>query len=407
MCKMEMTENESHRDTGPLNENGAALVISLMFLAILAMLGTTAVIMTTTDMQIGNNYKTNTQASNAAQSGIAEARQRLRSTSAIRITDSSPTDPNWETYIGTDALAQNLPQYDSGDPITASIHDFTDLDYAVQIRHLAWEDPPGSGTYVVVYWGDDGVGYNRRNKTDGKNIYEITSYGISTNGGNATNSVEVTQAPPVNPVAALYVEGPVDVNSENAEVDGYDNCGGSNNLPGVATTESMVSADDPVHDQHESITGNPNVQYDVSDLSIQEVIDTYKSMADYTVSGGNYSWENWGSPTGTPLTPDCSESNIVYVSGNIKLMQSTGCGILLVDGNLDAQAGFQWYGIVFVSGCLKYTGNAASDGIYGAVFCGSSCESDITGNVKLHYCSAGVQNAVSGLPFRTLSWKDE
>ena len=37
------------------NENGAALVIGLMFLAIPAMLGTNAVVMTTTDMQIGGH----------------------------------------------------------------------------------------------------------------------------------------------------------------------------------------------------------------------------------------------------------------------------------------------------------------------------------------------------------------
>ena len=59
------------------NENGAVLVIGLMFIAILAMLGTTAVVMTTTDMQIGANYKTSVQASNAAQAGINEAIYRL------------------------------------------------------------------------------------------------------------------------------------------------------------------------------------------------------------------------------------------------------------------------------------------------------------------------------------------
>lgn len=59
------------------NENGVALVIGLMFIAILAMVGTTAVVMTTTDIQIGGNYKTSVQASNAAQAGISEALYRL------------------------------------------------------------------------------------------------------------------------------------------------------------------------------------------------------------------------------------------------------------------------------------------------------------------------------------------
>lgn len=55
------------------NERGAALVISLMFLAILGLLGTTAVVLTTTDMQIGANYKTNAIAFYDADAGAIYA----------------------------------------------------------------------------------------------------------------------------------------------------------------------------------------------------------------------------------------------------------------------------------------------------------------------------------------------
>lgn len=59
------------------NENGAALIIGLMFLAIIAMAGSTAVILTSTDLQIGANYKTSVEARNVAQAGINEALYRL------------------------------------------------------------------------------------------------------------------------------------------------------------------------------------------------------------------------------------------------------------------------------------------------------------------------------------------
>jgi Tfp pilus assembly protein PilX len=39
------------------NEKGAVLPIGLMFLAIISIIGTTAVIITTTDLKIGTNYK--------------------------------------------------------------------------------------------------------------------------------------------------------------------------------------------------------------------------------------------------------------------------------------------------------------------------------------------------------------
>ena len=60
------------------NENGAVLIVGLVFMVLLAMLGLTAVVMTTTDMKIGGNYKTNAQASTVAQAGIDEALYRLR-----------------------------------------------------------------------------------------------------------------------------------------------------------------------------------------------------------------------------------------------------------------------------------------------------------------------------------------
>jgi len=59
------------------NENGAALVIALMFLTIVGLLGTTAYVITTTDIKIGANYKASVQASNVAQAGINEALYRL------------------------------------------------------------------------------------------------------------------------------------------------------------------------------------------------------------------------------------------------------------------------------------------------------------------------------------------
>ena len=52
------------------NEQGAVLVISLMFLVILGLLGTTAVVMTTTDIKIGENYSDSQKALFNADAGI-------------------------------------------------------------------------------------------------------------------------------------------------------------------------------------------------------------------------------------------------------------------------------------------------------------------------------------------------
>ncbi len=56
-----------------INEKGFVLPLGLMFLAIITILGTTAVILTTTDLKIGSNYKQSVQAFYDADAGIQYA----------------------------------------------------------------------------------------------------------------------------------------------------------------------------------------------------------------------------------------------------------------------------------------------------------------------------------------------
>jgi len=59
------------------NEKGMVLPLGLMFLAIIAILGTTAVIVTTTDIKIGSNYKKSQQAFYAAEAGTSQAMYKI------------------------------------------------------------------------------------------------------------------------------------------------------------------------------------------------------------------------------------------------------------------------------------------------------------------------------------------
>jgi len=87
------------------NERGAALVIGLMFLAILALLGSTAILLTTTDMQIGGNYKTNAQVSYDADAGVNYAIAKMEAgLKASPQTFSLPT-----TVGGTSPFTYTVP----------------------------------------------------------------------------------------------------------------------------------------------------------------------------------------------------------------------------------------------------------------------------------------------------------
>ncbi len=87
------------------NEKGFILPLGLIFLAIIALLGTTAVMVTTTDLKIGTNYKTAKQAFYAAEAGINAAISKIEdfifgATESLFDTDVK-VDPTSSSYMAT------------------------------------------------------------------------------------------------------------------------------------------------------------------------------------------------------------------------------------------------------------------------------------------------------------------
>lgn len=129
------------------NENGVALVIGLMFVAILAMVGTTAVVMTTTDMKIGANYKTNVQVSNIAQAGISEALYRLGLFDDSAAT--TPQAPPYGSMINVNKLLNNnaaisidpnkLLENSIDDDGNGVINDISDLNFNGAYDNRNWQ----------------------------------------------------------------------------------------------------------------------------------------------------------------------------------------------------------------------------------------------------------------------------
>ena len=400
------------------DEKGMVLPLGLMFLAIIALLGTTAVIVTTTDLKIGSNYSTSEQAFYAAEAGIEEARARLRKNAdvLIRIDDGHPTSDEWMRYIGTDVKAQGKG-WINGNPMHAKVNSLSDLDYVVEIKHQT--DTSGN----VLYWGDpDGDGSSQRN-SDGtysgnKNIYLVTSEGFS---GTSTKTIEVEMRrdPPITVPAALYVEASTEIKGNKTHIIGTDSCG-SDDKPGIATTGSeggITFNGDP------TVTGSPdNVSYNGTNMNVQSVVDSLKGDADfaYSVTSATHTktdmpgpGDDWGTPTpGTTLQDpsSCSDTNIVYYNTqgtDIRLSGGvTGCGILLVDGDLDMHGGFSWHGTVIVTGSVIFLGGGDKN-ITGALIAGGSVDADIIGgNSNIVYCSSAIDAQTENRPLHILNWKE-
>jgi hypothetical protein len=151
-------------------------------------------------------------------------------------------------------------------------------------------------------------------------------------------------------------------------------------------------------------------------MDIQSIVNSWRDAANYqySVSGDTHTGMAWGTPTmgATLQNPSsCSTTNVVYYNTNgtdIKLAGGTsGCGILLVDGDLEVNGGFTWHGMVIVSGSIRYLGGGDKN-ITGAVLAGGSMDADLVGgNANIVYCSSAINNQSYYQALRKLSWAEK
>jgi Tfp pilus assembly protein PilX len=399
------------------NERGMVTAVGLLLVAVLTLLGTTAVVMTSTDLQIGGNYKISEIAFYAAEAGVEEARARLRSSAGANlITDTSPTSTQWRAYIGTLAMAQTL-----GFNSSLATHSRTNslqsgMNYIVEIKHKT--DAAGN----IMYWGDhDNDGIITRNtavaNSNNKNIYLVTSSGYT---GNSYRTVEaeVSRMAPIPVPSPLYVKANSTIQGSSTNIIGTDPCGGADKHAIITTKNSgsvTINGGPKIVGAGSIDPDIPDIIYNGANLDITAMVDSLKKVANfsYNVSSDTQTGMNWGTPTpgATQQNPStCSVHNIVHYNTNGTSLQlaggTSGCGILLVEGGLEVNGGFSWNGIILVTGSLKYSGGGEKQ-VTGGILSGGTVDADlISGNANIVYCSSVVKNQTESLPVRTLSWRD-
>jgi hypothetical protein len=121
---------------------------------------------------------------------------------------------------------------------------------------------------------------------------------------------------------------------------------------------------------------------------------------------------NWGDPN-NPGGVCGNYFPIIYAQGDLSIKGGYGQGILLVEGNLTVDGGFEFYGPVFVKGELATagTGGHFNGGVVAANF--DLGTSSVLGNAVVTYSSCSVQRAIlnnSALtkvrPMTMRSWVD-
>ena len=174
---------------------------------------------------------------------------------------------------------------------------------------------------------------------------------------------------------------------------------------------------------HPTILGNPPVLKDptLADSSFTHYGDvTYAALAasaNINLPAQNFSSSiapvtigtacdlsvqtNWGSPS-TPTGPCGNYFPIIHITGDGAVINGQeGQGVLLVDGSLNVQGGFQFFGIVIVKGSLKTSGGGSTPAhFWGTVMVQDTAAftdttNNLSGSANLLYSKCAIIRALN------------
>jgi len=388
------------------NERGAVLVTGLLLVLVLTILSVGAMMSTATELKMAANDRSSKQVFYVAEAGVEDGRSRLQSSgSASPINDNAPSNPSWTAFIGTPTRAGEKGYQSSNSSHVLFTPLNSSVDYVVTITHKL------DSSSNILKWGDsDGDGIPEENTSAGEPIYVISSEGRTPTGAEKTVKIEAVRVPVITAPAALYTEASTTLQGSSTNVLGMDHCG-THNVPGVITRATVSQ------NGHPTVTGSPVPieENSTQNIDTQAIINRLKKNAtsSYNVASSTQTGMNWGTPTPGATQQDassCSQHNIVYFntqSTYVKLSGGTsGCGVLLVDGDLSVNGGFQWYGVIVVTGSITFLGGGGKN-VTGGILAGGSVSADLVGgDANIIYCSQGIRNQTEYLPLITLRWAE-
>ncbi len=379
------------------------VVLGMLLLLVATVIGISSLNTSTYDIRISGNQRASVQAFYVAEAGINEFMGRVRPGATNQISDSDPFNPAWKILLAKDpGKGAGQVGYVSGAPNSISSLQ-NEMDFGVEIKHKTDE------TNQVTTYG-------------GAPVYILKSHGFTADGGYKVLEVELIRSPNYDPPSAVYSEKPVHIRGSSTYINGDDLCG-TTKKPGVATTTATIPP--IIKSGNPSINGSPPEVTQSStpppaELQLKEMLDYLKGAADFkydfnenqTLTG--YS-ERWGTPTSSDRTVPITYTgpmSIVYFNlqgtQTLKLTDSHGAGILLVEGNLEINGGFTWYGVILATGAVGYTGGGQKNVTGGIMAAGSAAMGiDIDENTGILYCST-VSNRLKEVvpPFRITRWRE-
>ncbi len=367
-------------------ERGFALAVSIFALVIIAALITGVFFAARQEMKIGENSLTAQRAFNAADAGINDA------------------IANWKTSVWNGLPTGGTATFSGSLPAGTGSWNGT-------VRRL------NPQLFFVQVTGTD------KNSMSTRTLGALSRLLI----------MQMQMKGAITTQGQLKIGGSSLINGVDTNPSGWGCAAVNDTMPGIATHDSTQITTSGCNN-YNCVQGKPRISSDPTitdstfnkfgDLSWNDLVgmatkiypSSYGPASDFMPVGSATTCnktvlDNWGDPMVPASVAGCSNYfPIIYVNGDFKATGGYGQGILIVNGNLDVQGGWQFFGPVIVKGTIttQGTGGHFNGGVLAANI---NLEQDvILGSAVVTYSSCALFRAMQanspGRWLRQRSWVD-
>jgi type IV pilus assembly PilX-like protein len=301
-----------------VNNQGVALITALMLLAVLTLLGTTAMVSSLTEMHIGGNYKTSVQAFYDAEAGVHYALARLPSAIADGTLSFRGTAAT-ETYTVT------APSGFSFNPITTFSRVGTTRNYRFQ---ATGHTGTASGTLEVVFRRDSFFPYGVFGETrvDFFPSGGVYSYDSRTTPNptpaNSTHNADVASNGVFNANANPYIDGDVAMGNNGAGTQGTLTYSGTPTITGQTGRHVDRINADPLGANGGGLAATITTVHNTNNNAFVGITGNainLNSGQSLTLTAGDYYLESVILNAGATLNIDTSSGDVnIYLTGGLE-----------------------------------------------------------------------------------------
>jgi len=363
------------------NERGIALPLAIFALVVVGGLVSGAMFVGTQEQRIGRNTLRLQQAFASAE-GVTEQ-----------------LVANWNSGVYNTMVvgaSQNVTGEapDGSGWYRASVQRLSQMIYTIRTEGFSTDSTSRQRVGVLLKLRPLTIDFNAALKTQG----EIKIGGSSFITGEDTPPTGWTGCPATQPtLPGVRIPDPNDIS--------YSGCKSASCIEG----DPKIQKDTTINDS--TLTTFGEMKFDeLKQYATKIVYPSGTLMIEPTVTAGacvTSLANNWGDPT-TPTSPCASYFPIIWVEGDANINQNRGQGVLIVNGNLDVQGGFTFYGPVIVKKTINTqgTGGHFNGGVIAANV--NLDQSVVLGDAVINYSSCALIRALtasaSATTMRERSW---